>query len=113
MSIGQTEFKPMGMKIVYPWVDLENELVEARIELDGNIKVKVITDLKTGEQKQKGNWDDILCLSPTMNEDTYLKMCKDWAILFIENGISNPKQYFEGLRANEKKSNQIEKEDKR
>lgn len=29
MRVGKTEFKPIGMKIVYPWVELENKLVEA------------------------------------------------------------------------------------
>ena len=70
-------------------------MVEARIELKGNIKVSVITDLKSGEQKQEGNWDEITCLSAAMNEEAYLRMFKEWATIFIENGISNPKQYFD------------------
>ncbi|TCM87937.1 hypothetical protein EV294_11618 [Paenibacillus sp. BK033] len=93
--MGQSDFKPIGMKIIYPWVDLENKLVEARIEQEGNIKMEVITDLKTGEQNQEGNWDDIIQLSPSMTEEDYLKMFQEWASVFIENGISNPKQYFE------------------
>lgn len=95
MGVGQSEFKPLGIKTIYPWVDLENKLVEARIELEDGIKIKVITDLKTGEQKQEGNWDDIIQLCPSMNEEDYLKMFREWATIFIENGISDPKRYFE------------------
>lgn len=27
-----------------------------------------------------------------MNEKAYMKLFKDWATIFIENGISNPKE---------------------
>lgn len=95
ISEGQTEFKPTGIKIFYPRVDLENMLVEARIEIEGSTKVRVITDLKTGEQKQEGNWDEVIYLSPAMDEEAYLRMFKEWASIFIENGIADPRQYFE------------------
>jgi hypothetical protein len=31
-------------------------------------------------------------LNSNMNEEAYMKLFMDWATIFIENGISNPKE---------------------
>jgi hypothetical protein len=98
LSEGKGILKPTGIKIVYPWVDLENKQVEARIEYEGKLIMKVIIDVQTGNAVKEGNIDEIAHLTSNMNEEAYLKMFKDWATIFIENGISSPKDYFEQFK---------------
>jgi hypothetical protein len=95
---GKSYFKPTGIKIVYPWVDLENKQVEARIEYEGNVIMKVIIDVPTGKAIKEGSVEEIVHLTPNMGEEDYLGMFKDWAAIFIENGISNPKEYFDQFK---------------
>ena len=98
MNKGKTTFKPTGIKIVYPWVDLENKQVEARIEYEGNVIMKVIIDVPTGKAIKEGSVEEIVHLTPRMSEEAYLRMFKVWAAIFIENGISNPKEYFDQFK---------------
>lgn len=95
---GKAIWKPSGVKIGYPWVDLEKERVEARIEYEGNTLISVIIEVASGHVIKEGSFEEIVRITPDMSEEVYLKIMKEWATLFIQNGISNPTEYFNKLQ---------------
>lgn len=55
------------------------------------IEIRLITSLCSGS-KLRLDVCLVAHLNSNMNEETYMKLFKDWATIFIENGISNPKE---------------------
>ncbi|MFT9597413.1 hypothetical protein [Mesobacillus sp.] len=55
----------------------------------------VFVDLKTDTVQVQGDVDDLGDLS--MDTDSYVDMFKHQAEFFIENNISNPKEYYDKL----------------
>lgn len=55
----------------------------------------VIVDLKTETVQVEGDVDELGDLS--MDKDSYIDMFKQNARFFIDNNISNPKEYFDEI----------------
>ncbi|GAA0432572.1 MAG: hypothetical protein ACQEWU_03000 [Bacillota bacterium] len=89
---GYTIFKPIGVKVEYPIVDLEKKQVTGTVSSHDKIYLTVLVDLKANRVHVKGNVEGLE--NNTMDNNAYTSMIKAEARFFVENHISNPKEYY-------------------
>ncbi|WP_033541143.1 hypothetical protein [Planococcus sp. CAU13] len=92
---GYTIFQPVGINIDYIHVDLSKKQVTATISYQHQVKMTVITDFITGQMHKEGDLIEILAALPSKDEESYFDEIYDWSKTFVENGINDPKKYFE------------------
>ncbi|PWA09268.1 hypothetical protein DCC39_13290 [Pueribacillus theae] len=93
---GYTLFRPVGIKIEYPLVDLRNKQVTGTVSYNDKIYMTVIVDLNFESVEVEGSVEELKEIS--MNEESHIRMFKTEAKFFVENNISNPKEYFEQFK---------------
>lgn len=97
---GYTIFKSIGININYPSVDLDKETVTGEVTFENTVYMTVTVDLQSDGLKVEGSVMDLAHLIPNENmEKEYIDIVKVMAKFFIENQISNPKEYYENLAA--------------
>ncbi|MFC6041192.1 hypothetical protein ACFPYN_17395 [Paenisporosarcina macmurdoensis] len=92
---GYADFQPIGIKITYTLVDLSKKQVISTISCDDEVKITIIIDLHLNQVYKNGSFDEILAVLPSRDEESYINEINDWAKIFIENKITDPKKYFE------------------
>ena len=98
-NVGYTLFKPTGVHHEFPHIDLVKQQVIGIVTYKEKTYMTVIIDLKTDTVQVQGDVDDLGDLS--MDRESYIDMFKHLAKLFIENNISNPKEYYDELINNQ------------
>ncbi|MBW9235153.1 hypothetical protein JQK62_23630 [Leptospira santarosai] len=94
-NIGFTLFVPTGVRHEFLQVDLIKQQVIGIVLYKEKTYMTVLVDLKTDTVQVEGDVDALGELS--MDRDSYIDLFKTQAKFFIENNISNPKQYYDGL----------------
>lgn len=95
---GYTIFKSIGIKINYPSVDLDKETVIGEVSFENKVYMTVTVDLQSDRVEVEGSVMDLAHLIPNEHlENEYIDMIKNMAKFFIDNKISNPKEYYENL----------------
>lgn len=98
-NVGHTIFNPTGVRDEYPKVDLVNQQVTCTVLYKEETYMTVIVDIKNDSVQVIGEVDKLEGLS--MDKDSYIDMFKHWSKFFIDNGISNPSDYFEEIITNQ------------
>jgi hypothetical protein len=94
-NVGYTLYKSTGVRHDFPDVDLDNQMVRCIVTYKGKTYLSVIVDVKTDTVVTEGSLDSLG--EKAMEIESYIDMFKRQARFFIENNISNPKDYFEKL----------------
>lgn len=94
-NVGYTLFGPTGVHHEFLQVDLIKQQVVGIVLYKEKIYMTVLVDLKTDTVQVEGDVDALGELS--MDRDSYIDLFKTQAKFFIENNISNPKQYYDEL----------------
>ncbi|MDM5224394.1 hypothetical protein QUF86_27445 [Peribacillus sp. NJ11] len=94
-NVGYTLFKPTGVHHEFPLVDLVKQQVIGTVSYKEKTYMTVVIDLKADTVQVQGDVDDLGDLS--MDRDSYIDMFKQQAKFFMENNISNPKEYYDEL----------------
>lgn len=92
---GYTIFKPTGVRHEFLQVDLLKQQVIGIVLYKEKTYMTVLVDLKADTVQVEGDVDALGELS--MDRDSYIDMFKSQAKFFIENNISNPKEYYDEL----------------
>ncbi|MBD8071583.1 hypothetical protein, partial [Bacillus sp. PS06] len=87
--------KPTGVRHEFPKVDLVKQQVTCTVLYKEETYMTVIVDLKKDTVQVQGNVEALGTLS--MDKDSFIDMFKYWAKVFIDNGISNPSDYFDEI----------------
>lgn len=103
-NTGYTIFQSIGIQIDYPSVDLEKKMVTGVVTFENKVYMTVLVDLQTDSVKAEGSINDLAHLVSIEHLETeYIAMIKNMAKFFIENKISNPKEYYENLITEQEK----------
>ena len=94
-NVGYTLFAPTGVRHEFLQVDLIKKQVIGIVLYKEETYMTVLVDLKSDSVQVEGDVDALGELS--MDRDSYIDMFKSQAKFFIENNISNPKQYYDEL----------------
>ncbi|GLC87192.1 hypothetical protein [Lysinibacillus piscis] len=94
---GHSIYAPTGIKIKYTHVDLKQKLVTSVISINNEPKLTITINTDTGVINKIGHIDEIIKLSPDMDEESYMDEIKHWSETFIHHNISDPESYFEGF----------------
>ncbi|OCA84096.1 hypothetical protein A8F94_15330 [Bacillus sp. FJAT-27225] len=94
-DVGYTLFKSTGVQHEFPHINLEKQQVIGIVTYKEKTYMTVFVNLKTGSVQVQGDIDDLGDLS--MDRDAYVDMFKHQAQFFIDNNISNPKEYYDEL----------------
>ena len=97
-NVGYTIFKATGVRHEFPQVDLVKKQVTCIVIYNDETYMTVIVDLKTETVQVEGDVDELGELS--MDKDSYIDMFKQNARFFIDNNISNPKEYYDEIIKN-------------
>jgi hypothetical protein len=92
---GYTLFGPTGVRHEFLQVDLIKQQVIGIVLYKEKTYMTVLVNLKTDTVQVEGDVDALGELS--MDRDSYIDLFKTQAKFFIENNISNPKQYYDEL----------------
>ncbi|MGE8080960.1 hypothetical protein [Peribacillus loiseleuriae] len=92
-NVGFTIFKPTGVKHEYPLVDLKNKKVTGTVSYNNKVYMTVFIDLKSDTVNVEGSVEELKELA--MDKESYLRMFKSQAEFFVENNISNRKEYYD------------------
>jgi hypothetical protein len=95
-NVGYTLFVPTGVRHEYPEVNLEEQKIIGTVIYKNKIYMKVFIDLKADAVNVEGSVENLSDLI-NMDKETYIEMFKSEARFFVENKISNPKQYYEEI----------------
>ncbi|WP_058308235.1 hypothetical protein [Gracilibacillus massiliensis] len=95
-NVGYTLFRPTGVKHEYPVVDLQNKQVTGTVSYKDKVYMTVVIDLKKDTVNIEGSIEDLKGIS--MDKESYIEMFISQAELFVENNISNPKNYYEQFK---------------
>ena len=98
-NVGYTIFKQTGVRHEYPHVDLVKQQVTCIVLYREETYMTVIVDLKNDTVQVKGDVDELGDL--TISKDSYIDMFKGQAKFFIDNNISNPKEYYDEIIKNQ------------
>jgi hypothetical protein len=98
-NVGNTIFKPTGVRHEFPKVDLVNQQVTCTVLYKEETYMTVIVDFKNDSVQVQGDVDELGNLS--LDKDSYIDMFKHWAKVFIDNDISNPSDYFDEIIKNQ------------
>lgn len=91
---GYTVYKSIGLTFDYPFVDLEKKEVTGTVSFKNKICMTVIVNLQSDTVMVEGSVEDVL---KEQNDSDYVEEIKARAKFFVENKISNPKEYYEHL----------------
>ncbi|WP_409294294.1 hypothetical protein V1498_13835 [Peribacillus sp. SCS-26] len=94
-NVGYTVFKSTGVNHEFPIIDLVNQLVVGTVTYKENTYMTVFVDLKANTVQVQGDVSDLGDLS--MDRDSYIDMFKHQAKFFIDNNISDSKEYYDEL----------------
>lgn len=94
-NVGYTLFQSTGVNHEFSLIDLEKQQVIGIVTYKEKTYMTVFVDLKTDTVQVQGDVSDLGDLS--MDTDSYVDMFKHQAEFFIENSISNPKEYYDKL----------------
>jgi hypothetical protein len=95
-NVGYTLFKSTGVQHEYPHIDLEKQQAIGIVTYKEKTYMTVFVDLKTDTVQVQGDVNDLGDLS--MDRHSYVDMFKHQARFFIENNITNPKEYYDHLK---------------
>ncbi len=95
-NAGFTLYRPTGVKHEYPVVDLQNKQVIATVSYNDKIHMTVHVDVKSDKVDVEGSIEELKGIS--MDKESYIRMFAREAKFFVENNISNPKEYFEQFK---------------
>ncbi|GKS11661.1 hypothetical protein YDYSY3_26610 [Paenibacillus chitinolyticus] len=89
MSLGATEFRPLGVKTEFTSIDFEKKQAKANILYQGNVIVAVEVNILTNSLSKEGNFDAIAHLKDHgINEKSLLHEVMEKARLYIEEKIT-------------------------
>ncbi|MEG0438629.1 MAG: hypothetical protein RR587_05275 [Solibacillus sp.] len=96
---GKTLFISTGIKMDYPFINLENGEVTAYITYKGKTYMHIQYNVLTEETKVKGSIETIklnrlLRNKIKLDDVEYIEMVQSSARFFIENEITNPEEYY-------------------
>ncbi len=91
-NVGWTLFRPTGVTHEYPLIDLQNKQVTGTVVYKDKVYMTVLIDLKKETVDIQGSVDELKDIS--MDKESYIDMFKSQAAFFVENNISNPKEYY-------------------
>ncbi|WP_417897873.1 hypothetical protein ABN702_16535 [Bacillus haimaensis] len=94
-SVGRTIYKSTGIHTEYLRIDLENRQVTGRVSYHGKVYMLVYVDVAADTVKVNGSIKELTHLTDNMTEEDYIEEIKTTAKFYIENGISDPKAYYE------------------
>lgn len=94
-NVGYTLFKSTGVHHEFPHIDLEKQQAIGIVTYKEKTYMTVFVDLKTDTVQVHGDVDDLGDLS--MDRGSYVDMFKHQARFFIENNITDPKEYYDDL----------------
>jgi 2,3-bisphosphoglycerate-dependent phosphoglycerate mutase len=98
LNTGYTIYKSLGIKIDYPYVNLEKKRVTGTVSFNKKLYLTVTVDLLTNTAELEGDIDDLARLTvDEITENDYIEMIKSNAVFLIENKISKPKEYFDKI----------------
>lgn len=93
-SVGRTTFAPLRIVPEYINIDLEKKQVTGVVKYNGDAYLTVIVDVQNNKTKIKGSLRRIAKLTKPFKKSNYIEMIKSEAEFLIENGITNPKEYY-------------------
>jgi len=94
-NVGYTIFKATGVRHEFSQVDLVKKQVTCIVIYKDETYMTVIVDLKTETVQVEGDVDELGELS--MDKNSYIDMFRQNARFFIDNNISNPKEYYDEI----------------
>ncbi|KQL33634.1 hypothetical protein [Psychrobacillus sp. FJAT-21963] len=93
-SVGWTTFAPIRIVPEYTNIDLEKKQVTGVVNYNGKAYLTVIVDVQNNKTKIKGSLRRIDELTKPFKKGNYIEIIKSEAKFLIENGITNPKEYY-------------------
>ncbi|WP_078410721.1 hypothetical protein [Priestia abyssalis] len=94
-SGGWTIFAPLKIQPEYTNIDLEKKQVTGVVKYNDKVYLSVIVDVQNNKTKVKGNLRGIIRITKPFKKSNYIEIIKSEAEFFIENGITNPKEYYD------------------
>lgn len=99
MTTGHTHYRPIGFKIEYTHIDLKEKIVKAIVKYEGQIIMTVTVDLHADSIQKVGGLEEVSSLETYgVTEQDTLREIKCLSEFFIQNNISNPKEYYEQFK---------------
>lgn len=92
--MGWTSFAPLSILPEYTNLDLEKKRVTGVVKYNGKAYLTVIVDVHKNKIKIKGSLRRISEITKPFKKSNYIEMIKSEAEFLIENGITNPKEYY-------------------
>lgn len=95
-NTGYTIYKSLGIKLDYPYVNLDKKKVTGTVSFNNKLYLTITVDLLSDTAELFGDLNDLAHFTASENTETdYIEMIKSNAVFLIENKISNPKEYYE------------------
>ncbi|MBT2728435.1 hypothetical protein J7E63_16020 [Bacillus sp. ISL-75] len=95
---GWTSFSPLKIVPEYT-VDLEKGQVTGVVKHNGKVYLTVIVDIPNDKTEVKGSLRGIGKLTKPFKKQNYIEIIKNEAEYFIQNKITNPKEFYDKLRS--------------
>lgn len=96
-SKGYTTFAPLKIVPEYTNIDLVKKQVTGEVKYNGKVHLSVIVDVQNNTTKVIGSLKEIDEATKPFSKSHYIQMIKSEAEYLIENGITNPEEYYANL----------------